>query len=50
MVESRENSGLSIWFSQPYFMTGTPLKGAVLLDTSVNPGEEITLYFRGFNE
>lgn len=50
MVDTQENSGLTIWTAQSHFTAGQTLKGAVCLDTSTNPGESITLYLRGFDD
>lgn len=50
MVESQESSGLTIWTAQQHFTAGQTLKGAVCLDSSVNKGESITLYFRGVDD
>jgi hypothetical protein len=44
---SKEPEGLTIWLSQPFAQVGQAVTGAVLLDTSVEPGEQITLFLRG---
>lgn len=48
MVDSA--SGLKIWTNQSYYFAGQTLKGAVLLDSSVTPNEEITFRFKGVDD
>lgn len=48
MVDSA--SGLKIWTNQSYYYAGQTLKGAVLLDSSVTPNEEITFRFKGVDD
>ena len=50
MVETVTHQDLSIWLSQPHFMAGETLNGAVCLNQGVEAGSELVLYFRGVSE